>query len=222
VSDIFETIKHGASQVFSELDQKGQLRSAFEGIRDRLSELERRRKVSALRDQISALQNEMKQLTEALGLQTLSLFDAGTLTHPELSRLCQRINELRSERDLRKAELDKLSASEPAQALNCPHCQAMVQPGADFCPNCGTRLRSQPLVRPAEQQTRPRTVVRLRCPRCKTILMPDAQSCPNCGVKIRRPQGETARERYCASCGAQLRARSQFCPICGQPAADAS
>lgn len=223
MSDIIETIKHGASHVLSEFDQKGQLRAAFEGIRDQLSELERRRKVSTLRGQVNALQGEMKQLTEALGLQTLSLFDAGKITHPELSRLCERINELRSELDLKKAELGQLSALEPTKALVCPHCQATLEAGAGFCPKCGTRLQpQQPPQPPTEQQTPSHTIVRLRCPRCKTTLMPDAESCPTCGVKIKRLESQPAPARFCASCGAQLRTRSHFCPICGQPATGAS
>jgi RNA polymerase subunit RPABC4/transcription elongation factor Spt4 len=73
-----------------------------------------------------------------------------------------------------------------------------------------------------EPPTGQRRVVRLRCPRCKTVLTPGAHSCPTCGVKIKQPHGQPAQGRFCASCGAQLRARSQYCPICGQPASGAS
>ena len=108
MSEIIESIKQGASQVWSELDEKGQLKSTLSGIRKQWSELERRRKTNALKGEIKSLRSETKQLTEALGLQALTLIDAGKIVHPELSRLAERINELRSEADQRKAELIKL------------------------------------------------------------------------------------------------------------------
>jgi hypothetical protein len=108
MSDIIDAIRQGAGQVLSEIDQKGQLKSAFDGIRHQLSELERRRKANSLEGELKALQAEMKQLTEALGLQTLSLFDAGKVTHPELARLCERINELRADIEGKKAQLESL------------------------------------------------------------------------------------------------------------------
>lgn len=216
MSDIIESIKQSAGQVFSELDQKGQIRSAFEGIRSQLSELERRRRASVLRTQIKGLQDQVKQLTEALGLQTLSLFDAGRITHPELSRLCERIGEVQAEIERQKAELAQLEA---LPKLKCPKCQADVAADAEFCPKCGTRLREAPPQTTATPAPQARTVVRMRCPRCKTILPPDAGFCPTCGVRIKQPQAQPVQARqqqYCPSCGAETSPNAQFCPVCGQ------
>ena len=110
MTDIFDSIKQSAGQVLSNIDQKGQLRSALDGIRSQWNELERRRKTSSLEKEIKTQQAEMRQLTEALGLQTWSLFDAGKVVHPELARLCERISELRAEIDAKKADLEALKA----------------------------------------------------------------------------------------------------------------
>ncbi len=162
------------------------------------------------------MQAESKQLTEALGLQTLSLYDAGRIVHPELSRLCERINELRSEIAEKKRELEELKAQ--ATSTKCSQCQADVLADAEFCPKCGARLREKAAPPAAGPAAQARTVVRLRCPRCKTILSAEAESCPTCGVKIVRPQTQAAPadRHFCPSCGAETKPNARFCPICGR------
>jgi len=219
MSDIIESIKQSAGQVLSGLDQKGQIKSAIDGIRAQWSELERRRKKGQIESELKAMQTEARQLSEALGLQTLSLFDAGKIAHPELARLCERINELRSEIDRRKELLASLEAqARAAKPTRCPVCQASVPGDSEFCPKCGARLatgQAAPAARSAPA-SRQRTVVRLRCPRCKTELPADTTSCPTCGVRFKPPATQVADKRYCASCGAEVKAASRFCPICGQ------
>lgn len=235
MSDLIESIKQGAGQVLSDLDQKGQIKSAFEGLRHQFSELDRRRRVSSLAGQIKTMEAEAKQLTEALGLQTLSLFDTGKISSPELARLCQRINELRSDMDQKKAELSQLRAQAPAaKTIQCLQCHASVDADAQFCPKCGTQLpigasatttvpptgaaapASLATAPSAKSAGAPGTAVRMRCPKCKTVLPSDAGFCPTCGVKIRRPQAP-AEARFCPSCGAQASQDARFCPVCGAP-----
>lgn len=241
MTDIIETIKQGADQLLSGIDQKGQLKSAFEGMRSQWTELERRRKVGSLDKELKAQQSEMKQLTEALGLQTLSLYDAGKVVHPELSRLCERINELSSEIEAKKKALEELNAlaQAQAQANQCPQCQANIPASAEFCPKCGTRrIQAQvPATGPAAagtpavtvQQTA--TVVRLRCPKCRTILSPDAGFCPTCGVKIARLPAAGSQSAGPTAAGApatgaqpapqqgapaqHVHSGPRFCPSCG-------
>ena len=241
MSDLIESIKQGAGQVLSDLDQKGQIKSAFEGLRHQWSELDRRRRVSSLAAQIKTMEAEAKQLTEALGLQTLSLFDTGKISNPELARLCQRINEVRSDMDQKKAELSQLRAQAPAtKTIQCIQCHASVDAGAQFCPKCGSQMPvgtspatpvpstgapapatgvspAGPATAPsAESVDTPHTVVRMRCPKCKTVLPSDAGFCPTCGVKIKRPQAPTEAQ-FCPSCGAQANQGARFCPVCGAP-----
>jgi hypothetical protein len=181
MSDIIETIKQGADDLLSGIDQKGQIRSAIEGIRSQWSEMDRRRKVSTLERQIKTQRAEMKQLTEALGLQTLSLYETGIITNPELSRLCERITELRSEIETQKAQVEQIKAEAQAQAQAlaearaqqraartaqaCPQCGDAVTANDAFCPNVvrsknPQRSRHPPLAR----NRRPRNL-RTRSPR---------------------------------------------------------
>jgi membrane protease subunit (stomatin/prohibitin family) len=244
MSDIFESIKQSAGQVLSGIDQKGQLKSALDGIRHQWNELERRRKQSSLGDAIKAQQGEMKQLTEALGLQTLSLYDAGKVVHPELARLCERINELRAEIEAKKGELEALQAQAAQQAqatTQCANCRAQVPAGAEFCPQCGAPLKAAPqpaaqapALSPSAPTAAPaRTVVRFRCPRCKTELSAGDDFCPACGVKIVRPAPQTragAPVQGPSPAGARRQPQAQpptqvggqaapagirFCPSCG-------
>jgi RNA polymerase subunit RPABC4/transcription elongation factor Spt4 len=218
MSDLIDSIKQGAEQVLSSIDQEGHIKSAIQGLRSQWTEVERRRRITQLNGQVKTLQTEMKQLTEALGLQTISLFDAGKIKNPELARLCERIDELRGEIQERRSELTELKALTSTPTNQCPQCQAEVAADAEFCPKCGTRVRMvqtepAPAASPAQQKT-----VRLRCPKCKTVLPADAGFCPTCGVKLKMPQSATAPKRFCASCGAEMGASARFCPVCGQSA----
>lgn len=192
MSDIIDSIKDGANQVLSNIDQQGHIRSALDGLRSQWSEVERRRHVNQLTGQIKSLQEETKRLTEALGLQVLSLYDAGKITHVELTRLCERIDELREEVETHKAELAQL--------------KEQASPSAD----------PQPAAQALAGQ---RTVVRLRCPKCKAIVPEGSGFCPSCGVKLKMPQASSASAvRFCATCGAQMSADARFCPVCGHAA----
>jgi DNA repair exonuclease SbcCD ATPase subunit len=246
MTDIFDSIKQGAGQVLSNIDQKGQLKSALDGIRSQWNELERRRKTSALDKEIKTQQAEMRQLTEALGLQTWSLFDAGKIVHPELSRLCERISELRAEIDAKKAELETLKAQQAAEQQAAAQQAAAQQAAAQQAVSQGATAQA-PVASAAGQI---RTAIRLRCPRCKTELSAGDDFCPTCGVKIVHPAAQPAAAqpaaaqartvaqtqpsspmpaqppvaqqttasgiRFCPSCGAETKPNAQFCPICGQ------
>ena len=201
MTDLFDNIKQSAGQVLSNIDQKGQLKSALDGIRSQCNELERRRKTSALDKEVKTQQAEMRQLTEALGLQTWSLFDAGKIVHPELSRLCERISELRAEIDAKKAELEVLKAQQTAAQQAAAQQAAAQQAAAQQAAGTGQAISqgagAQAPVGPAASQVR--TVVRLRCPRCKTELSAGDDFCPTCGVKIVHPAAQQTAAQQTAA-----------------------
>ena len=244
MADIIETIRQGAGDLLSGIDQKGQIRSAIDGIRSQWSEMDRRRKVSSLESQIKSQRSEMKQLTEALGLQTLSLYETGAIANPELARLCERITEIRTEIETQKAEVEQIKAEVQAQAqalaeiraqqraaratTACPQCGTAVPANAEFCHNCGAQQKAPaPAVRaapanvppasaPIAPNTQRATVTRLRCPQCKTILPSDAEFCSSCGVKFKRPSFASPVASPTAS--APAHSGKHFCPACGAEA----
>lgn len=219
MSDIIDSLKQGANEVLSNIDQEGHLKSAIDGLRTQWSQVERRRKLGQLGNQIKNLQTEMKQLTEALGLQVLSLYDAGKISHPELARLCERIDELRSELAEKRTELNEIKVQTAPATTECPNCQAQIASGSEFCPKCGAAIKTQP----PPASTSSQTVTRLRCPKCKTVLSEGTAFCPTCGVKLKMPStASSAPQHFCASCGAQISANAQFCPVCGQPVTQSS
>jgi rRNA maturation endonuclease Nob1 len=221
MSDIIDSIKQGAEQVLSSIDQEGHIKSAIKGLQSQWTEVDRRRRVNQLNGQIKTMQTEMRQLTEALGLQTLSLYDAGKITSPELARLCERIDELRDDISARRTELTELK-SMAVNVSQCPQCQAQVETDAEFCPKCGTRVRMLKTEAAAETAPPSQPKVRLRCPKCKTILPAEAGFCPTCGVKLKMPGTAAPAKRFCAACGAEMSAAARFCPVCGQPSEGSS
>lgn len=222
MSDIIDSIKQGADQVLSSLDQEGHIKSAIEGLRSQWSEVDRRRRISQLGNQIKTLQSEMKQLTEALGLQTLSLYDAGKIAHPELARLCERIEDVRSDISEKRAELTDIKAQTVSTPIKCPQCRATVSPAAEFCQKCGASVNAQQQGSTSTPAPTTQKVVRLRCPKCKTTVSQGTGFCPTCGIKLKMPQATSPSKQFCASCGAEMNAAAQFCPVCGRAAKDTS
>ena len=222
MSDIIDSIKQGADQVLSSLDQEGHIKSAIEGLRSQWSEVDRRRRVSQLGNQIKTLQSEMKQLTEALGLQTLSLYDAGKIAHPELARLCERIEDVRSDISEKRAELTDIKAQTISTPIKCSQCQATIPPDAEFCQKCGASVNAQQQGLASTAAPTTQKVVRLRCPKCKTTVPQGAGFCPTCGIKLKMPQAISPSQQFCASCGAEMNAAARFCPVCGRAAKDTS
>jgi RNA polymerase subunit RPABC4/transcription elongation factor Spt4 len=175
MSDLLGKIVDGAGQVISQVDQGGQIQSAIAGLRQRLAEADRKRKVNLVKQQIRDLQAQEAQAINALSAQVLALHEAGTLTQPELVSLCRNVDEIR--RQLRQQE-DELKQLQPPPSLTpsevrCPHCGAVVVAGAAFCQSCGTGLVAEPAASPARF-----------CIHCGAQLRENARFCPKCGQTV--------------------------------------
>ena len=179
---MFDKLREGAEQVISEVDKGGQIQSAISGLRQRMAEADRRRKINAVKGQIQDLQAKEAQAINSLSAQVLALYEAGTLTQPELVSLCRGVNEIRKQIEAREAELANLepppapapaAAPEPQAGPRCPNCGAAVVPGAAFCQTCGTRLAPQQAPAPV-----------LYCVHCGAQLRPGAKFCPKCGQTL--------------------------------------
>jgi ribosomal protein L40E len=178
MSDLFDKLMESAGQVISEVDKGGQIQSAIGGLRQRMADAERNRKIGLAKQEIRDLQSQEAQTISALSAQVLALHEAGTLTQPELKSLCKTVDDIRVQIREREKELAKIQPHQPQPTTSskCPHCGADVVTGATFCQTCGGRLAE-------EQKLAP---VRF-CVQCGAQLREGARFCPKCGQTV--PQG---------------------------------
>jgi len=210
-------------KLIGEVDKGGGIIS---GLRQRLADADRKRKVNQLKQQIQDLRLQETQTINALSAQVMALHEAGTLTQPELVSLCQGVDNVRAQIKDREAELEKLQPPPPAPTAEsrCPRCGSVVVAGAAFCQTCGSRLEAAPgpaPVAPAEA----------RCPKCGAAVVAGAVFCQTCGARLvaepaaavapaavpaRAAAPASAATLFCANCGAKLREGASFCPACGK------
>jgi hypothetical protein len=189
MSDLIDKLVEGAGQVLTEVDKGGQLQSAVSGLRTRMAEADRRRKINQVKQQIRDLQAQEAQTINALSAQVLALHEAGSLTQPELVSLCRGVDEIRGQIEEQEAELAKIEPPPPEPA-------AVAAPAADAA------AATTPSDGPA-------------CPQCGTAVVDGAAFCQTCGAAQAPPKPATP-VLFCVHCGAQLREGAKFCPKCGQ------
>jgi len=132
-------------------------------------EADRLRRLTQAKSALRALEGDLEQQVGALGQQALALYDAGSLTQPELVASCAPIDTLRQEIQGQMAEVERIQqerpASEPvaeqeqspeAPALApeglqqaaiesppgriCANCHSPLAAGTKFCPECGAEV----------------------------------------------------------------------------------
>ncbi len=183
MSDIFHQLKDGADQVISEVDKLRQTgQSALTVIQERMAEAERKRKLKQLQRDLAGLRQQIDQMTTALGVQAIGLYEQGTLSNPELVTLCEHVSELRGKVKEKEEKLADLQPSSPEPApptgpampvqtrLLCPSCAQPLPAQATYCPYCGVKTTS-----PASPQIR-------FCAQCGATLREQARFCPQCGA----------------------------------------
>jgi len=175
VSDLFDKLVDSAGQMISEVDKGKQIQSAIGGIRQRLAEADRKRKISQIKQRIQDLHADEAQGIQALSAQVWALYEAGSLTQPELVSLCRGVDEIRRKIREEEAELAQLSPAppEPSAVRRCPTCHAPLVEGAAFCQSCGTRLAEPEAPAPVKF-----------CVHCGAELRPGARFCPQCGQSL--------------------------------------
>jgi hypothetical protein len=183
MSDLIDKLVEGAGQVISDVDKGGQIQSAISGIRQRMADADRKRKLNQLKQELQDLRSREAQAINALSAQVLALHEAGSLSQPELVSLCRGVDEIRAEIEEQESELEKLqpTPSQPAQVeqpqaavgTRCPSCGVAVVKGATFCQSCGTRLVTEEPPAPV-----------LFCVHCGAQLREGARFCPKCGETV--------------------------------------
>lgn len=193
MSDIIDKLVEGAGQVISEVDKGGQIQTAISGIRQRMADADRRRRINRVKQELQDLRAQEAQAINALSAQVLALYEAGTLKQPELISLCKGVDEIREQVQAKEDELEQLQPPPPQPAVSqpqpaeqqpqpdavtrCPNCGVAVVAGADFCQSCGSPLAQQPAPAPVHF-----------CVRCGAELRPTARFCPKCGETVPQPQ----------------------------------
>lgn len=183
MSDLIDKFVEGAGQVISEVDKGGQIHSAISGLRQRMAEADRRRRVTHIKQQLQELRAREAQAINALSAQVLALHEAGSLSQPELVSLCRGVDEVRAQIKEQEAELEQWQPSQPqpapaetpkaAAGARCPTCGVPVVAGAAFCQSCGTRLKAEEPPAPV-----------LYCVHCGAQLREGARFCPQCGGSL--------------------------------------
>jgi predicted RNA-binding Zn-ribbon protein involved in translation (DUF1610 family) len=186
MSDIIDKLVEGAGQVISEVDKGGQVQSAISGIRQRMADADRKRRINHVKQELQDLRAQEAQAINALSAQVLALHEAGTLTQPELVSLCKGVDEVRHQVQDKEAELEQIQPPPPAAAqperavqpqpdatTRCPSCGVAVIASADFCQTCGSPLAQQAAPPPVHF-----------CVRCGAQLRATARFCPKCGETV--------------------------------------
>jgi RNA polymerase subunit RPABC4/transcription elongation factor Spt4 len=190
MSELFDKLVESAGQVIAEVDKGGQIQSTISGLRARLAEADRKRKVSQIKQAVGDLRNQEAQAINALSAQVLALHEAGTLTQPELVSLCKGVDDIRKQIRDKEAELEQLQPAQPPERQT---------------------VAAQNAVQPPEP-------ARLRCPQCGASVLEGAAFCQNCGAR-QMAEATPSPVLYCVHCGAELRKNARFCPKCGQTVA---
>jgi membrane protease subunit (stomatin/prohibitin family) len=179
MSELFDRLVESAGQVISEVDKGGQIQSAIGGLRQRMAEAERKRKINQIKRQIRDLQSQETQSINALSSQVLALHEAGTLSQPELLILCKAVDEIREQIKQSEAELEQLQPPppQPVVEVRCPSCGITVVSGAAFCQTCGTTLAQET---DAASEAAPVHF----CVHCGAQLRSGARFCPKCGQTV--------------------------------------
>jgi predicted RNA-binding Zn-ribbon protein involved in translation (DUF1610 family) len=186
VSELIDKLVEGAGQVISEVDKGGQIQTAISGIRQRMADADRKRRINRVQQELQDLRAREAQAINALSAQVLALFEAGTLTQPELISLCKGVDEIRQQVQDKEAELEQLQPPPPPAAAG-----------------------------PAPAARAPQPDSATRCPSCGVAVVAGADFCQSCGSPLAQ-QAPAAPVHFCVRCGAQLRATSRFCPKCGE------
>ncbi|HYT35163.1 MAG TPA: zinc ribbon domain-containing protein [Ktedonobacteraceae bacterium] len=140
-------------------------------------EAQKQMRVRGKQSEIDKLMDQRRQLLDELGQVAMTQFQNGTLTDPQLSRICAGIMEL--DHDVKNRETQLQEVKKEAYVPEQP------APVADYTPP------------PFTPPTTPAPPKRSAKPAAPANL--NQVTCPNCGNTVR------SNSLYCRSCGSKLR-----------------
>lgn len=177
-------------------------------------EAERLLRINQAQSVLKELERQLQGATAAMGSQVVALYDAGTLTQPELMESCQRIEAMRQRISAQTAEIERIRNEQPPEAPvvvrsghMCPQCQIQLPVGTGFCPQCGSK---------AVDVAPPPVVPGLKCPTCGEPIPAGARFCPIDGTSVEQAAAPSPPPTaVCPTCHASVPAGAMFCPECG-------
>ena len=205
--DLLETFKKKAEDVLGSINRSGGLRATIDGLRKQMAEADRKRAMSRARTEVKRLNAQVAEMITAIGLQVVSLHEAGKLASPELEPLCQHIVELKAVVTQQEKELARLEAEAEAEAA----AQAQAKVEAETATKAKATAEAA-----TKAQITPIPVANTLCVKCGKPLPAGATFCAYCGTAISAPAPMEEEKHFCASCGNALRSGARFCPKCGQ------
>lgn len=138
-------------------------------------EAQKQLRIRGKQSEIDKLMEQRQQLVQDLVQAAMNLYQQGTLTDTQLSRVCASIFELDHDAKTREAQLQDLKNEQypvdqfaPAPTMNYAPPPVTPQPSAPS-PGSGPQ--------PGPQAS--------RCPNCGNSLRPNALYCRSCGAKLR-------------------------------------
>ena len=140
-------------------------------------EAQKQMRVRGKQSEIDKLMDQRRQLLDELGQVAMTQFQKGTLTDPQLSRICAGIMEL--DHDVKNRETQLQEVKKESYVPEQP------APVTDYTPP------------PFTQPTTPAPPKRSGKPAAPANL--NQVTCPNCGNTVR------SNSLYCRSCGSKLR-----------------
>lgn len=144
-------------------------------------EADRLRRQTQAQAGVKSLQRELESQVTAMGQRALDLYDAGTLSQPELLAICQQIDILRGKIADQEAEVERIRQEKQAGA---PAETGEAAPAEPVTPAAVSPLRQQSAeTHEPEPEPEPEPQGRT-CPNCNSTVEEGVKFCPECGSKL--------------------------------------
>ncbi|NLV73641.1 MAG: hypothetical protein GXY52_03000 [Chloroflexi bacterium] len=205
MSEIFDLLRKKVEGILGSINAAGGLRGTIEALRRQMAESDRKRAMVRAQAEVGRLNEQVNEMVHAVGLQVVSMQEAGTLNVPQFQPLCERITELKAAINTHEAELERLIAEEKAAELARQQAKEAAAAAA-----------ASEKQAPASPAAAPVSAASGMCRHCGSALQPGAAFCAFCATPVNDPSvPPSPASRFCANCGAVLRPRACFCAKCG-------
>lgn len=143
-------------------------------------EAQKQLRVRSKQSELDKLWDQRQQLLNELGNVAMNLYQQGSLTDAQLSRLCASIQELDHDARNRETQLQEIKSE--------------AYPADSFAPTPTANYAPPPTAQPFTQAAPPAQPVAPPTPSAAAQMQP----CPHCGQPVR------VNALYCRNCGSKL------------------